>query len=374
MILNFKKTLIILICLFGLAQNMKAQGVDVIFWMDNSSSIDATEWTSMTASTKSLIDQILGCNPNNRISVVHYGATTIPQIYIESDFTNNATTAKNFVRRSGTIGGNDQASESLTQIGNALDGINNTGILSTQKNLSRAINNKLVIFLFTDASRSSTTSYLVSRSNVSNPYIIYNQFKIDRKATFVTLHAPTGFPPDDAAAHKAAAAIASLGGSYTGSIEANTNDPEGSGVLPRKTVITSTFTISPTDIDILTNDICRACAPIVKIDDSTPSNQTVCVGGTPTDIKLAATGSGVITYQWYSNTINDNTGGTLINGATSATYTPQSNFLGTTYYYAIIKDSKCDGIAYSSSVLVKIEDCCNAGTAQVPLNANNISN
>ena len=33
-------------------------------------------------------------------------------------------------------------------------------------------------------------------------------------------------------------------------------------------------------------------------------------------------GVGTATYQWYENTVNNNSGGTLIPGATSSSYTP----------------------------------------------------
>ncbi|WP_332910694.1 hypothetical protein [Algoriphagus boritolerans] len=36
-----------------------------------------------------------------------------------------------------------------------------------------------------------------------------------------------------------------------------------------------------------------------------------------------ASGEGTITYQWYSNDVQQNTGGTLINGATDPTFIPQ---------------------------------------------------
>ena len=42
-------------------------------------------------------------------------------------------------------------------------------------------------------------------------------------------------------------------------------------------------------------------------------SQTICVDGTPTDFEITLTGGlGTPTYQWYSNTTNNNTGGTLI--------------------------------------------------------------
>ena len=67
------------------------------------------------------------------------------------------------------------------------------------------------------------------------------------------------------------------------------------------------------------------------------STQTVCVGGAPTTITMTLTGgTGTPSYQWYSNTTNSNTGGTLITGATSASYIPSTSTAGTFYYYCVI--------------------------------------
>ncbi len=78
------------------------------------------------------------------------------------------------------------------------------------------------------------------------------------------------------------------------------------------------------------------------------SSQTVCQNGATTALTVAGTG---VTYQWYSNTSNSNTGGTLIAGATSGTYTPPSSAMGgtTTYYYAVIT-STTTGCTAASNV------------------------
>ncbi len=47
-------------------------------------------------------------------------------------------------------------------------------------------------------------------------------------------------------------------------------------------------------------------------------------------------GTGTATYQWYQNAVDDTTTGTAIAGATTATYSPEVNTIGTLYYYAII--------------------------------------
>ena len=63
--------------------------------------------------------------------------------------------------------------------------------------------------------------------------------------------------------------------------------------------------------------------------------QNVCQNGVPAARFVTATGAG-LTYQWYVNTANNNTSGTLISGATSASFTPPSDVVGTFYYYCIV--------------------------------------
>ena len=84
-----------------------------------------------------------------------------------------------------------------------------------------------------------------------------------------------------------------------------------------------------------------------------PQNQTRCLGGTFTALSVVSQGgSGTPTYQWFSNTTNSNTGGTLISGATSASYTPPaslSSTVGVTYYYCVISFSSTGGCSVISS-------------------------
>jgi|GEM_PF-4173139 len=44
---------------------------------------------------------------------------------------------------------------------------------------------------------------------------------------------------------------------------------------------------------------------------------------------------GIISYQWYSNTINSNNGAIRIAGATNAYFEPPTNEVGTTYYFVV---------------------------------------
>ncbi|MBU2929407.1 PKD domain-containing protein [Winogradskyella psychrotolerans] len=72
-----------------------------------------------------------------------------------------------------------------------------------------------------------------------------------------------------------------------------------------------------------------------QIDTQPISTQSICIGGNSEELEVIISGgSGTATYQWFSNTINSNSGGTLISGATASTYTPPVfNTIGTFYYY-----------------------------------------
>ena len=80
-----------------------------------------------------------------------------------------------------------------------------------------------------------------------------------------------------------------------------------------------------------------------------PTDRTVCVGATPAPLSVSASGSG-LTYEWFSNITNSNTGGTSV--ATTATYTPPSTSAGTTYYYAIVTGTCGSATSNTSTVVV----------------------
>jgi gliding motility-associated-like protein len=92
--------------------------------------------------------------------------------------------------------------------------------------------------------------------------------------------------------------------------------------------------------------------PIVTI---TPSSQTICQGTTPTNLVVTPSGGvGTFSYQWYSNTTNNTTTGTLITGANTPTYTPPNSIVGIKYYYCIITQSGlgCAVTSTSSQVII----------------------
>ncbi|HMP22226.1 MAG TPA: T9SS type A sorting domain-containing protein [Ferruginibacter sp.] len=87
------------------------------------------------------------------------------------------------------------------------------------------------------------------------------------------------------------------------------------------------------------------------ITNITPATQSVCLNGTPTNLQVTATGTSP-TYQWYSNTVNSNSGGTEITGAILSAYTPPVATAGTVYYYAVV--SGCSQNISSAAVAVTV--------------------
>lgn len=92
-----------------------------------------------------------------------------------------------------------------------------------------------------------------------------------------------------------------------------------------------------------------------------PSSSTVCLGNNPTLLSVSyLNGVGTPNYQWYSNTSSANTGGTLISGATNATYNPPATSTGTIFYYCEVTFSAISG---SCSLIV-------SNPAEVTINPN----
>ena len=85
---------------------------------------------------------------------------------------------------------------------------------------------------------------------------------------------------------------------------------------------------SPVNFEIIVEP-----APLIT---TQPQSEAVCLNGTANDLMVVFQGTGTANYQWYENTVDDNTTGTAIAGATSATFTPPTDTVGTTYYYVII--------------------------------------
>ena len=87
-----------------------------------------------------------------------------------------------------------------------------------------------------------------------------------------------------------------------------------------KVIVYNRITITP--VNLAGTSYCRT--------SSAPDNST------PLSITANANGLGTLTYQWYRNTTNSNTGGVAVPGATSNTYTPDQSIVRTLYYYVVV--------------------------------------
>lgn len=64
------------------------------------------------------------------------------------------------------------------------------------------------------------------------------------------------------------------------------------------------------------------------------------IGANANQLSVRATVSeGTLSYQWYQSSTDSTESGTIINGATNASYRPTTSTAGTTYYYAVITNT-----------------------------------
>ncbi len=101
-------------------------------------------------------------------------------------------------------------------------------------------------------------------------------------------------------------------------------------------------------------------AEVIVISDPIMSLQPVdasyCQDASPViPLVVSATGGlGTYNYQWYNNTVNSNSGGTVIVGAIDSTYTPPVNTVGVMYYYCVITQSgpNCDVVSLPGEIAI----------------------
>jgi hypothetical protein len=87
------------------------------------------------------------------------------------------------------------------------------------------------------------------------------------------------------------------------------------------------------------NALVNAAAPTISVQ---PAGNTYTLNESASAITVTATSpdSGTLSYQWYSNSVSNNFGGTAIGGATGSSYTPSTATSGTVYYYVVVTNTK----------------------------------
>ncbi len=141
------------------------------------------------------------------------------------------------------------------------------------------------------------------------------------------------------------------GGTYSWAPATGLSSTIGS-VVTASPATTTTYTVTS-----VMNGVCPATKDVTVTVNSKPvvtaqpsvNPVSVCQNMTvPALSVLGTTATGGLSYQWYSNTVASNTGGTLLTGEVNQSLTPQNTIAGTLFYYCII--SNASGCADTSNV------------------------
>ncbi|MFD0984270.1 T9SS sorting signal type C domain-containing protein, partial [Flavobacterium myungsuense] len=142
--------------------------------------------------------------------------------------------------------------------------------------------------------------------------------------------------------------ITGKGGS-TVTYTSRTFSTQGGGQLPAQIRFFNAGAGSGGSFDLFFNSL-SINNPVITTQPAT-GTQSYCIGATPTNLTVAASGSG-LSYQWFSNIAASNAGGTNLgssSGAQTATYTPQNSTANTLYYYCVVTGG-CSSTLVTSNV------------------------
>ncbi len=116
--------------------------------------------------------------------------------------------------------------------------------------------------------------------------------------------------------------------------------------------------------NVITTSSVTEKEPAMMIDDSLNkpvydndlTGAVTVVQGSALKLETAASVSdgGTVTYQWYSNNVNSNGGGTIISGATDPVYTVDTSEAQTTFYYVVATNTHDDAINMSVSGVYQV--------------------
>jgi quinol monooxygenase YgiN len=125
-----------------------------------------------------------------------------------------------------------------------------------------------------------------------------------------------------------------LGTTYYYAVVTNTIADNGDGVTKPAFVISNTA-------KIVVNDKVNARVPVIN---NQPQDAVYIydTNAVPLTVSASASDGGTLSYQWYRNTTGSNIYGTVIIGATGASYRPPTNTLETQYYYAEVTNTIAD--------------------------------
>jgi len=98
-----------------------------------------------------------------------------------------------------------------------------------------------------------------------------------------------------------------------------------------------------------------AVTPTITITTQPAGLTEVTVGSISGSLSIVASSnsSNPVTYQWYENTVDSSTGGTAINGETSASFEIPTDLLADTYYYyCVLSSSGAENVTTTVATVV----------------------
>lgn len=142
------------------------------------------------------------------------------------------------------------------------------------------------------------------------------------------------------------AGITYVGGTGT-TLTVSGNGTEANISKYYRLVLSSTTISVGCDAISSTAEISTVADPIINL--PTPTSQTVCQNGAPTDLSTSASGgtASAYTYNWYRNGSNSTSGGTLVGSGIN--YTAVTSAIGTLYYYSIVTQPESGCAATTAS-------------------------
>ena len=124
-------------------------------------------------------------------------------------------------------------------------------------------------------------------------------------------------------------------------------------------LITDTATKEETEVvikhSVEAKDVDKSlAAPVFNTDIA---GATIGQIGIPVTLDGTATAGdgGMLTYQWYRNTVDSNGGGTAIDGATEPVYTPDTTTVGSSFYYVVAVNNHGEKVNMAASSTHEVE-------------------
>ena len=252
------------------------QSARFIFIIDNSGSMSTSEWLQSKETVDDSIEYIINNAPTAQVAVVQYGTNHYNQVHkynVTVPFTRDIVTATNWDRYYGQ--GSPNPSDYQDHLPASLYAMRQDSVYGPGDLLDLQGATNVQYVLFTDARGEASSGGCCSSLkratsepsswNTQNVLLGYGEYNVLKDGTVfeddgypgltaswtVLSINPTGSTP------AISAAIASVGGQWTGAIDNNPGDPEGNGILPRRFILTS-LSAGPAQIISLLQEILEA--------------------------------------------------------------------------------------------------------------------